>query len=239
MTYINPEDVLADVDRAIERQEYEGGSESLCDVLQAVAPESCDYWYEVACELHRRERFYESLDCWREAEKYLSKSDNEPRDWYEDMISTLINASNQSGDAYFKQQALLACDRLIATDECELALNYKLQLILDLHFELNTVLTLIEKIFDGGFALNTDVRPWSLGIKNVDSIDSYSELAKCFLWSDRPADAMRIWSKSIEKNKKDANEQLCSAIFMLNWYADSKGFDDGDFLPEEFGRLVD
>ena len=45
---------------------------TLSDVLQAVAPASSEYWYEVACELHRRQKFYELLDCWREAEKYLA-----------------------------------------------------------------------------------------------------------------------------------------------------------------------
>jgi hypothetical protein len=38
MTYIDPNEVHADVERAIERHEYEGGSESVCDVLQAWPP---------------------------------------------------------------------------------------------------------------------------------------------------------------------------------------------------------
>lgn len=238
MTYIDPTEVHADVERAIERQEYEGGSESVCDVLLAVAPASSEYWYEVACELHRRQKFYESLDCWREAEKYLAASDEEPRYWYQDMIATLINAADQSGDSYFRHQALEACQRLITLDASEEALNYKLALMSDLNPDRDEILSLIEEIFDNGFSLKTDVKPWALGVENVDFIERYSDLAECYLWLDRPADAMRVWSKAIDKNKHDAKDLLSGAIFMLNWYADSRGFEDNSFLPEEFCRVA-
>lgn len=249
MTYINPENspegdpesesegVHADLERAIERQEYEGGIESICDVLQAVAPASCEYWYEVACELHRREKFYDSLDCWREAEKYLAKSEEDPRYWYQDMVRTLINSSDQTGDSYFRQQALEACERLIVVEASEEALNYKLELLLDLHADRDEVLSLLERIFDEGYEPGLEVDPDRLGIENVDCIESFSDLAECYLWLDQPAEALRIWSKVIAKNKIEATDKLCSAIYMLNWYADSKGFDDGSFLPGEFGRI--
>ena len=128
MTTITPEEIHAEVARAIERQEYNGGRESLFNVLQAAAPNSCDYWYEVACELHRREKFYDSLVCWFEAEKYIGNCTREPLDWYEDMISTLMNATDQSEDEYFREEALSACDRLIVLDPSEDALNYVLEL---------------------------------------------------------------------------------------------------------------
>lgn len=237
MTYIDPSDVLADLERAIERQEYEGSSEPICDVLQAVAPESCEYWYEVACELHRRAKFYEALDCWRKAEQYFVTSDDGPGYWYQDMVGTLINAADQSSDSYFREQALAACEKLISVDVCAEALNYKLALIKDLRPDRDEILSLIEEIFDKGFELTILVSPCDLGLGNFDHIKSYSELADCYLWLDRPADAMRVWSKSIEKNKHDRKKLLSNAIFMLNWYADSRGFEDASFLPEEFCRL--
>jgi tetratricopeptide (TPR) repeat protein len=238
MTYIDPSEALADVEHAIKRQEYEGGSESVCDILQAVAPASSEYWYEVACELHRRQKFYESLECWREAEKHLATSDEEPGYWYLDMIATLINAADQSGDLYFRHQALEACQRLITLDASEEALNYKLALISYLRPDRDEILSLIEEIFDSGFALKAEIRPWTLGVVNIDFIERYSDLAECYLWLDRPADAMRVWSKAIDKNKDEAKDLLSGAIFTLNWYADTRGFEDNSFLPEEFCRVA-
>jgi len=236
MTYIDPSEVLADVERAIERQEYEGGSESICDVLQAVAPASSEYWYEVACELHRRQKFYESLDCWREAEKYLATSDEEPRYWYQDMVTTLINAADQSGDSYFRFQALEACERLIVIDKSEEALNFHLSLISDIRPDRDQILALIEEIFDRDFELKAEINAPHLSDGKKDYIEDYSDLAECYLWLDRPADAMRIWSIAIGKNKNQAKDILAGSIFMLNWYADSRGYEDNSFLPEEFCR---
>ncbi len=71
MSNINPEEVHNDIDRAIERQEYSAGSESICEILQPIAGETLEYWYEAACELHRREKFYEAFNCWEKAEKLI------------------------------------------------------------------------------------------------------------------------------------------------------------------------
>ena len=155
------------------------------------------------------------------------------------MIATLINAADQSGDSYFRFQALDACERLIAVDMSEEALNFKLLLISDIRPDRDQILALIEEIFDRDFELKAEINALDLSDRNKDYIEEYSDLAECYLWLDRPADAMRIWSKAIGKSKKQAKDILAGAIFMLNWYADSRGFEDNSFLPEEFCRATE
>lgn len=176
--------VQADVERAIERQEHAGGRGSICDFLQTVGVSDSGYWREVACELHSLEKFYDSLDCWREGEKYFSSNKDEVRYFYLDMIRTLINATDQTGDEYFKQQASIACERLICIDVSEESLNFKLELIQQSVENKNEILLLIEQIFDNGFDLNVTVNPSRLGIPNLDYIESKIELAECYLWSN-------------------------------------------------------
>jgi hypothetical protein len=115
-------------------------------------------------------------------------------------------------------------------------LNFKLSLISEIRPDRDQILLLIEEIYDRGFELKAEVNPRALSEEHVQYIECFTDLAECYLWLDRPADAMRIWSKAIGKNKNDANALLASAIFTLNWYADSKGFEDNSFLPEEFCR---
>ena len=229
MGYANIE---ADVARAIERQDYEGGRGSICDFLQAVGLSDSDYWRGVACELHRNEKFYDSLDCWREGEKYFSNNKDEVRYFYLDMIRTLINATDQTGEEYFKQQAANACERLVCIDVSEESLNFKLELIDQTVERKNEILFLVEQIFDNSFDLTVTVNPYRLGIPKVESIESYIELAECYLWSNEIADAFRIWTKVMKEAGNQTNEHLCSAIYMLNWYA-SENFELEKFLPSE------
>jgi hypothetical protein len=222
--------VQADVERAIERQEYEGGRGSICDFLQTVGISDSEYWREVACELHRHEKFYDSLDCWREGEKYFSSNKDEVRYFYLDMIRTLINATDQTDDEYFKQQASNTCERLIGIDVSEESLNFKLELIQQTIENKNEILLLIEKIFDNGFDLNVTVNPSRLGIPNLDYIESKIELAECYLWSNQISEAFRIWTKVMQEADTKTSDHLCGVIYMLNWYA-SENFEQENFLP--------
>lgn len=238
MTRTDPTKVRFDIERAIERQAYQGGRESISEILQAVASATSEYWHEVACELHRRQMFYDSLDCWREAEKLFVSNNEEPPYWFQDMIPTLMNAADQTGDSYFKQKALEACQRLITINASEVALNYKLALINDLCPDRDEILSLIEEIFDRGFVLKVDIILRNLKIEKIDTIRDYSDLAECYLWLDRASDALRVWSKAIAKNKNDTKELLSGAILVLNWYAESRGFDDSSYLPENLSRSI-
>jgi tetratricopeptide (TPR) repeat protein len=237
MSYPDSDERLADLERAIERYEYSGRRESVRDILNTTAPKSSNYWYEIACELHRREMFYEALDCWWEAEKSIEDGDEESEFSYQDMIQTLIDAACQTEDDYFNQQALNACEKSLAREVCGDVLNWKLGLLQDLRAGRNEVLSVVEQILDEGCELVVEVDLSSFGINDVDSIEDYGDLAECYLELDEPSEALRIWSKAI-KCAKDKNEMLSSVICTLNWYAEERGFDQDAFLPSIFERVT-
>lgn len=234
MIHIDPKEVQSDVEQALERQEHEGGRQSIFDILKLVAPSSCDYWYEVACELHRRGKIYESLECWHQAEKYLPSSRKEPYDWYLDMARTLMNASAQSGDSFLYQKALDACNKLIALNADEEALNLKLELIQEMNCSRKEVFSLVEEILDRDFCITSTIDRKVTGENAFDRLEDYFDLARYYLWLDQPSDAFRVWSKLIEKKKTEATPILRDAIYTLVLYANSKGLD----LPELFDLLT-
>jgi hypothetical protein len=240
MTNMNQPDVYADVAKAIERQDYEGGRETVRDILQATAPNSCQYWSEAACELHRHEKFYEALDCWKEAEKHFAASNDLDDYWCQDYIRTLINATDQTGDRYFTEQALYACERITEKIPSEDLLNYKLELLQIVKPSKEAVLDLIEQMLDRGYEVRRKIYVNKLGLEcpyPMDEIESYSDLAELYLWNNKVSEALRIWAKAVTADKSVAREKIASAIFMLVWYADKNGFDEAAYLPEEFGRI--
>lgn len=238
MSYVNPEDVRNDLNLAIERQDYEAGGESLCDILQSVAPPSCDYWYEAACELHRREKFYEALDCWREAEKYIAQLDDGVGFWYEDMVRTLINATDQTEDPYFKQQALAACIRACEIEEGEDIWNARLNLEIQLQFDADKLLARIEYMLDKGYDIE-NARGYLFGAGWLENINNYDKLAQCLLERDNISEALRIWSKAVKGDRSGNKQVTCNAIYWLVRHADVKGYDLNEYLPDNFDRMSD
>lgn len=235
MQNFNVADVAADIKRALDRQAG-GSGDSVFNVLQLSAPNSSKYWLYVANELHSREMFYEELDCWREGEKHLASDDFDF--WYQDKISTLINAYEQTDDKYFGELALAAAEKLIATHESESALNAKLKLIQILKPNRDVVLELIEHILDKGFSVDVILDYEKFGINSgyeLDNITGYGDLAECYLWTDNISEAMRIWAKAVKNDTTD--EALCSAIYWLVRHADNKKLDTEKFLPYEFGKF--
>lgn len=230
----NVADVAADVERAIDKQ-ASGSGDSVFDMLQISAPNSSQYWLYVANELHRREMFYEQLDCWREGEKHLDSNDFDF--WYQDKISTLINAYEQTDDKYFGELALAAADKLIETNESS-ALNAKLMLIQLLKPNRDVVLELIEHILDKDYSVEVELDCKKFGINpgyELDKIHGYSDLAECYLWIGDISEAIRIWAKAVKNDTTD--EALCSAIFWLVNHVDSKKIEPIKYLPEEFGKF--
>ena len=236
MTNINPEDIHYDIDKAIERQEYSAGSESVCEILQSIAGEKCEYWYEAACELHRREKFYEALDCWREAEKYIEQLDDEVSFWYEDMIRTLINSADQSGDIYFYQQALDTCIRACKIDESEDIWNFRLQLEIQLQLDIEKISTYIEQMLDKGFDVE-GVNGYLLGNGYVEQVNNYEKLAQCYLERKDVGEALRIWTKAVKGDTSKNSQILSNAIYWLLRYADENNLDINEYLPENFDKI--
>lgn len=181
--------------------------------------------------------FYESLDCWWEAEKYFVEGDAESEFQYQDMIQTLIDAACQTEDDYFNQQALEACEKFLMRETCPDVLNWKLGLLEDLKAGRAEVLSVVEQILDNDYELEVEVDLARFGIHNVDSIENYCDLAESYLWLDELSEALRIWSKAVG-HAKDEKDLLCSVIFTLNWYADERGFDQDTFLPSMFERVT-
>ena len=235
MQNFNVADVAADVKRALDKQ-ASGSGDSIFNVLQLSAPNSSKYWLYVANELHSREMFYEELDCWREGEKHLASDDFDF--WYQDKISTLINAYEQTDDKYFGELALAAAEKLIATNESASALNAKLKLIQILKPNRDVVLELIEYMLDKDYSVDVALDYTKFGINSgyeLDSVNSYRRLAECYFWTGNIGEAMRIWAKAVKNDTTD--EALCSAIYWLVRYAEKKKLDTEDFLPDNFEKI--
>lgn len=235
MTKINLEDVHADIDKATERQEYSAGKESVCEILRSIAGEKCDYWHKAACELHSREKFYEALDCWQEAEKYIEQLNDEVAFLYEDMVRTLINAAEQSGDTYFYQQALKASIRACEINESEDIWSLRLQLTIQLRLDIEKFSTL-ECMLDKGFdveGINGDL----LGNGYVEQVNNYDELAQCYLERKDVGEALRIWAKAVKDDTSKDSQILCNAIYWLLKHADKNNLDINDYLPENFEKI--
>jgi hypothetical protein len=237
LTQINYEKIASDdVKFAIQRQEAQGASESIRNILQGVAASNFEYWYSIACELNKRKMFYEGLDCLQIAEEFIDTADENSNDLYRDIIYTLDNSAYQTKDAYFTNQALEIADRLCTRHYSEIDLNFKLEMLIYLESDINKLLICIEELFDRGFGIKINIEPRSLGIKNVDGITKFSDLAECYLWLNKPDEAFRIWHKLLKLKKNGFDKDLCNFIYLLNWYADEKGYDDESFLSLGFER---
>lgn len=237
MTHLIQEQIIKDVQFAIQRQAHQGKSESVCKILEAIAFSNFEYWYGVACELHSQKMFYEAFDCLQVAESYIDPSDDDSNDLYREVIYTLVNAADQTGDEYFIQQAIVIIEKLGTRYYSEDDLNFKLEMLIYLKSGINRVLICIEDIFDQGFEIKIELDPLSLGINNIDGITDFSDLAESYMWLNQPDEAFRIWSKLLKLNGKDFDKKLCNAIYILNWYADTRNYHDESFLSVGFGRL--
>jgi hypothetical protein len=236
LTYFIQEQIIKDVQFAIQRQAIQGNSESICKILETVARSNFDYWYGVACELHSKKMFYEAFDCLQVAEGYIDPSDEDSNDLYREVIYTLVNAADQTGDKYFINQAILIVETVGTRYYNEGDLNFKLEMLIYLNSGISKVLLCIEDIFDKGFKIKIKLDPYSLGINNLDGIENFSHLAEAYMWLNQPAEAFRVWSKLLKLESKNFDNKLCNAIYILNWYADSRGYDDESFLSDGFER---
>jgi tetratricopeptide (TPR) repeat protein len=237
MRELNQKTINAILNQAIKRQEFSGGLEKISDILKSTECESQEYWCEFADELHRREKFYDSLDCWREAEKYIKNWNIDDEEaWYLLKIRSLINAASQTSDSYFDEMALLDCEKLLAKNINEKLLNIKLQILIDLDTSIDILLPLIELILDEGFKPDFCFES-STSSKIISDIENYSELAECYLLLNQPSEAFRVWAKAIKNDKSKENICLTNAIFSLVSYADHNGFDDQSFLSSSFMRI--
>jgi tetratricopeptide (TPR) repeat protein len=217
MIFIRPEEVQADLKRAIERQYYEGGGETLTEILRATAPACREYWVEAACELHRRCKFYEALDCWREAEKFFTAGNTVFEFCYQDMVMTLINAFYQTRDSNFLHEALDACERLLMLDAKRdtNSYSYIYDILQDFGFTLEQLLGLIERVLDQGVKFR-GLRVDNFGLYGRQEILSYADIAECHLCLNRPQDALRVWSRAIQMNEVKSQEILRGVISALN-----------------------
>jgi hypothetical protein len=57
------------------------------------------------------------------------------------------------------------------------------------------------------------------------------------MWLNQPDEAFRIWAKLLKLEGKNFDKKLCNAIYILNWYADARNYEDESFLSEGFGRV--
>lgn len=237
MTHFIQEQIIKDVQFAIQRQAQQGNRDSVCKILEAVALSNFEYWYGVACELHSQKMFYDAFDCLQIAEKYIDPADDDSNDLYREVIYTLENAADQTGDSYFVQYAIALVERFSTSYKSESNLNNKLEILIYLNSGINKVLLCIEEILDKGFKIKANLALDNWGIQNMDGIANFSELAEAYMWLDQPDEAFRIWSKLLKLEGKDYEKKLCNAIHNLNWYADARGYDDESFLSYGFGRL--
>lgn len=224
--------------QAIKRHEFSGGLDRISEILKSTACESHGYWDKFAIELHRREKFYDSLDCWREAEKYVGNLNNDDvSTWHLHKIRSLMNAASQTSDSYFNEMALIDCEKLIAVNSNEESLNVKLQLLINLDATTDILLPLLELILDQGFKPDFYYNLSSTSSKIIKGIKNYSDLAESYLWLNQTSEAFRIWAKAIKNDKSKENICLTRAIFSLVSYADHSGFDDESFLSSSFMRI--
>jgi len=233
MNYIDPLKLIRDIDNAIEKQNSGDASLTICKLLQKYAPKSSDYWYEVACELHRRELFYDSLDCWREAENFLDNEDS-PEFWFKDFIGTLHNSYIQSDDSFFLEEAFYAAERLVKIEESEESLNLKLKTFQFVDRDMEDILHLVEEILDKGFSVQESVFiDAELADYVGDEIKSYFDLFVYYLFSENISKAFKIWVKAIQdKNLLSIEDDFCRLIWHLNWFAEYKKYSKEKFLPD-------
>ena len=237
MSYFDPKTVHADIDRAVKRQAIQVGYQTIFSILQIFSTSTYSYWYEAACELHRLEKYYEALDCWLEAEKYISQIKKSSINiWYQDMVRTLINATDQSGDNFFEEQALQACIRACEFDDSEEIWNERVRL--EARYERNTekILLNLEYMLDKGYAIE-GVSGHLLGIAYTDEVNSFDYVAQCYLERGNVSEALRIWSKAVKKDDSKNQIITCNVVYWLVRHADIKGLDLYECLPDNFVRV--
>ena len=109
-------DTVKVVDDAIDAYINSDCSNDFFDFLVPKGRPSFGYWQKVAKELHRRELFYLSVDCWLECEKYID--DDHLSYVYSEMVASMVSA----GDYH---EALGACNRLLKIKNDPIIASFK------------------------------------------------------------------------------------------------------------------
>lgn len=100
--YYSDEEIDDLVESTLLKRDSMNSSISIPEMLELSAPKNAEYWREVACGLHRKERHYDAFDCWKVALKY-----NEPIDKYflRDMALTLQEIGRNLNDSFFLENS--------------------------------------------------------------------------------------------------------------------------------------
>lgn len=231
MSNINSKTISKEIEMAYERQFEQGHRESICEILESVAGNSFYFWKEFASELHRQKKFNDAFECWCKAELYFDEDKLEKFDWYLDAVLTLIDSSKYTDAPFFWTEALEICSKLRAMGFDQDVWNLTIELLIYLKSEPIHILKFIEEIFIEGSRLTAYVPPASLGLKNIDYVESLSGVAEYYLELDQPSEALRVWGLAVKNNSENFRDELCNAIYMLNQYALKKGFSYEEFGP--------
>jgi tetratricopeptide (TPR) repeat protein len=231
---MQPVDIETIVDNAIDRQEFSAGRESVFEVLRTTAPNRTDYWVDIANELHSRNRFYDALDCWIEAEKHLV-SDDDVEEFYSDMSRTLDNAYDQTDDIFFKERALRALKR---SHEIKPSSHHAKQII-KMNIQIGKPVEEIRRLVENAFEYQDEFKNGLELPRNVlgkdywgDDIYTISDLAEVYLWENNLGEAFRIWSKCVTDMNDKKMGSFTRSIFAMVSYAQDKKLPVDDYLPD-------
>lgn len=232
---MQPDDIITIVDNAIDRQEFSAGRETVFEIISTTAPNRTEYWVEIANELHSRNRFYDALDCWIEAEKHLGGHEDID-DFYSDMSRTLDNAYAQTDDTFFRERALYALKRSHEIKPNALHVKQIIRMYVELGKPVEQIRRLIENAFEyqdefkGGLEIPSNVLGSSYW---GDDIYTLNDLAEVYLWENNLGEAFRIWSKCVSNLDDKQMRPLTKAIFSLVSYAQDKKLHVDEYLPDD------
>ncbi len=210
---------------ALSHKAVTGDPTPVADMMALAAPNTCDFWVEVAEELHARSEHYEAIEAWRKAKAVA----NQPNATFdpEDMAKTLWHVSDFGNDAYLAETAAYAY-----ADAGEWGAY--LTILHRIGTSRDRLLKAFREVLESGAKLDFD-GAWEIDGTCVDSIEyvdltSLSMLANAHLLLGNVPEAFETWA--MMARKEQVKGVLCSAIPCLIELARMNELDEEDYLPE-------
>jgi tetratricopeptide (TPR) repeat protein len=209
---------------ALSHKAVTGDPTPVVDMMALAAPNTCDFWVEVAEELHAQSEHYEAIDAWRKA-KAVAKQPNSTFD-PEDMAKTLWHVSDFGNDAYLAETAAYAYADAGKWD-AYLTILHRIGTSRD------RLLKAFREVLESGTKLDFD-GAWEIDGTCVDSIEyadltSWSMLANAHFLLGNISEAFETWA--MMARKEPVNGVLYSAIPCLIELARKNELNEEDYLP--------
>ena len=215
---------VRDTRTALSHKATTGDPTPVVDMLSLTAPDQCEYWTEVASELHAQSAHYDALEAWRKA-KLLSSQPNAYFD-ASDMASSLWSASEFGDDTYLAEASANA---YADAEEWQAYLSILRKIGKSRDFLLAAFWRALEKSAKFDFNGAWPIEGTCMGRIEYEEITSWGTLADVHILLGDVPKAFEAWA--MMARNETVNKTLYYAIPSLIELARKNELNEEDYIP--------